>query len=198
MSRRLLVLSYFFPPHGGGGVRPVLGLTRHLPEQGWEGAVVCAGAGDYWVIDEALATRVSARTEVIRVEGGSPLGAWLKLRRGDRGKRPQGVFGVLRRLSDFWLVPDPYVPWTGRARAAAAERLQCGGFDALLSTSPPSSVRLAAARLRERFEVPWVADFRDPWMGLYHRPPPTAWHAARQAQLQTQALGWAEPGITAR
>src|SRR5437899_152112 len=84
-------------------------------------------------------------------------------------RRPARAFGLLRRLSDFWLIPDPYVTWAGRCRAAGARLLRRGRFDAMLSTSPPDSVHLAASSLRERFALPWVADFRDPWMGLYHR-----------------------------
>jgi len=195
--RRLLVLCYFFPPHGGGGVHRVLGFTRHLPDHGWDCSVVCAGESDYWITDERLRARVSPRTEVVRVPGGSPLWAWLKLRRRDRGRRPERAFGLLRRLSDFWLIPDPYVTWAGRCRAAGARLLRRGRFDAMLSTSPPDSVHLAASSLRERFALPWVADFRDPWMGLYHRPPPTAWHAARQAALERRVLRTADLVTTA-
>ncbi len=195
--RRVLVLSYFYPPHGGGGVHRVLGFTRHLPEYGWDCTVVCGGAEDFWIVDDRLLERVPPGTRVVRVPGGTPLGAWLRVRRQARGTRPRQEFGWLRRLADFWLVPDPYVPWAARGRAAAARLLAGGGFDALLSTSPPDSLHLAAAALRGRFRVPWVADFRDPWMGLYHRRPPSAWHARRQAALERRVLAGADLVITA-
>ena len=141
---------------------------------------------------------VMARSRLAsKMAGGSPLAAWLTLRRGDRGKRSQSVFGILRRCSDFWLVPDPYVTWARRGGAAAARLIERGGFDAMLSTSPPDSVHLAAARLRERFGLPWIADFRDPWMGLHHRAPPTAWHRARQTALEGRVLERADLVITA-
>ena len=197
MNRRLLVLSYFYPPHGGGGVHRVLGFTQHLPAHGWDCTVVCGGAEDYWIVDDRLLARVPESTLVVRVPGGSPLGAWLRVRRQDRGVRPQRAFGWMRRLADFWLVPDPYVTWAKRGAAAAARLLAQGGYDALLSTSPPDSVHLAAAALRERFALPWVADFRDPWMGLYHRRPPTAWHARRQAELEWRVLERADLVLTA-
>src|SRR5438093_5245378 len=100
MSRRLLVVCYFYPPLGGGGVHRVLGFTRHLPRHGWECTVVCAGADDYWVHDETLLARVAPGTEVMRVPGGSAPAAWLRWRRGDRGQRPARLFSGLRRLSD--------------------------------------------------------------------------------------------------
>jgi hypothetical protein len=168
-------------------VHRVLGFTRHLPAHGWACTVVCAGEEDYWVRDESLTARIPTGTEVIRVPGGSVLSAWLRLfRRGDR--IPGDRVGALRRLSDFWLLPDSYVGWIGRARAAAARRLARGDVQVLLSSSPPESVHLAALPLAGRFRVPWVADFRDPWIGLYRRRSPTAWHASRQAALERRVM----------
>jgi len=188
----VLVLCYFYPPLAGGGVHRVLGFTRGLPAHGWDCTVVCAGEEDYWVTDPTLAARVPEGTEVIRVAGGSALSAWLRVRRGDRGRRPGGTFSALRRLADWWLLPDSYAGWARRARAVAARRLAAGGVDALLSSSPPDSVHLAAAPLARRFGVPWVADFRDPWIGLAFRTPPTAWHRARQAAMERRVLEGAD------
>lgn len=187
-ARRVLLMAYFFPPLAGGGVHRALSFVRHLPAHGWACTVVCAGPEDYWVRDESLLARVPAETEVIRVSGGSALSAWLAWRRRGAGaaadRRPSGAFGLLRRASDWWLLPDSYAGWAARAREAAAARLQRGDVHALLSTSPPDSVHLAARALAERTRVPWVADFRDPWIGLHFKRPPTAWHRARQAAME--------------
>jgi glycosyltransferase involved in cell wall biosynthesis len=170
----------------------VLGFTRHLPPLGWDTTVVCAGPEDYWVTDDSLLDRIPRGTEVIRATGGSALATWLRLRRGHRGRRPSGVFGVLRRASDWWLLPDSYVGWARRARAAARRRLARGDVDAMLSTSPPDSVHLAARPLAVRGGLPWVADFRDPWVGLAFRTPPTAWHRARQEAMERGVLARAD------
>ena len=86
--RRVLLLAYFYPPLAGGGVHRVLSFTRHLPAHGWACTVVCAGERDYWVSDESLVASVPHETEVIRVEGGSGLSTWLRLKRGDaHGRR---------------------------------------------------------------------------------------------------------------
>jgi len=196
MSRRLLVLCYFFPPHGGGGVPRVLGYTRYLPDHGWDCTVVCAGAEDFWITDRSLLERVRPETEVVRVEGGSALSAWLRLRPRDRGQRSPRTFGFLRGLADWWLVPDPYVGWARRAGAAAARLMRERRFDAVLSSSPPDSVHLAALGLG-RGRAPWVVDFRDPWMGLNRRTPPTAWHARRHAALEARVVAGADLVVAA-
>jgi glycosyltransferase involved in cell wall biosynthesis len=194
---RLLVLCYFYPPLAGGGVHRVLGFTRHLPDHGWDCTVVCAAADDYWVTDPTLEAQTRPGIEVIRVRGGSALSALLRLRRGRPGERSGRLFSGLRRLSDWWLLPDSYAGWAARARRAAAARIARGGIDAVLSSSPPDSVHLAALGLRRHTTIPWVADFRDPWIGLTFRDPPTAWHRARQAALERAVLDGSDLVLTA-
>lgn len=190
--RRLLVICYFFPPLAGGGVHRVLSFTRHLPEHGWDCTVVCAGPRDYWVTDPTLAERIRPDTEVVRVAGGSALTAWLRLRPADRGRRPSPLFGMLRRATDWWLLPDSYVGWTRHARRVAAEIVGRGDIDVVLSSSPPDSVHLVALDIWKRFHRPWVADFRDPWLGLTFRRPPTSWHRAKHEHWQSEVLGHAD------
>jgi glycosyltransferase involved in cell wall biosynthesis len=191
--RRVLIFAYFYPPLAGGGVHRVLSFTRHLPAHGWACTVVCAGERDYWVSDESLVASVPHETEVIRVEGGSGLSTWLRLKRGDaHGRRSSRSFGSLRALADWWLLPDSYAGWSKRARATVQGRIARGGIDVLLSSSPPDSVHLAAADVARGTNVPWVADFRDPWIGLNFRKPPTPWHAARQRGMEARVLSHAD------
>ncbi len=196
-ERRVLLLCYFYPPLAGGGVHRVLSFTRYLPARGWKCTVVCAGEEDYWVTDDSLLARVPAETEVIRVHGGSALSAWLRMRRARPGQRSGRTFGGLRRLADWFLLPDSYAGWAARARAAALRRVAQGGIDALLSSSPPDSAHLAGLAVKRHTGLPWVADFRDPWFGLYLREPPSAWHRARHAAMERAVVGGADVVLTA-
>jgi len=196
-ARRVMILCYFFPPLAGGGVHRVLSFVRELPRFGWSCTVVCAGRRDYWVTDETLEARVPAGTEVIRVEGGSALAAWLRVRGQDRGRRSGATFSRLRAISDWWLLPDSYAGWASRAARVARRRMERGDVDVLLSSSPPDSAHLAAWRARRGLAVPWVADFRDPWVGLHLRKPPTSWHRARQQRLEARVLDSADRVLAA-
>jgi glycosyltransferase involved in cell wall biosynthesis len=195
--RRVLILCYFFPPLAGGGVHRVLSFTRHLPARGWDCTVVCAGEDDYWVTDASLAARVPPATEVLRVRGGSALAAWLRMRRAPAGQRSGRTFGGLRALSDWFLLPDSYAGWASRARAVARRRVAAGGIDVVLSSSPPDSVHLAAREVARQAHLPWVADFRDPWIGLHWRTPPTAWHRERQAAMERSVVEGADVVLAA-
>jgi len=182
VNRRVLVVSHFFPPLAGGGVHRALAWARHLPAHGWAVSVVCAGESDYWVRDASLA--IPEGTEVLRVAGGSAAAAWSRAR-GASSARAGGRFAPLRRLADWWLLPDAYAGWAARARRVVEQRIASGGIDALVTTSPPDSAHLAAPRAPS---VPWVADFRDPWVGLHFKSPPTRWHRQRQAAMERQVV----------
>src|SRR4029079_8587671 len=182
---------YFFPPLAGGGVHRVLGFTRYLPRHGWQCTVVCAGAHDHGVIDPSLESRIEPGTEVIRVEGGSGLAAWLRLRPNDRGRRPTRTFAGLRRMSAWLLFPDAYAGWAHRASAATARRVDRGDIDVVLTSSPPDSAHLPGLDAQSR-GARWAADFRDPWMGLEFRRPPTAWHRRRQQALERRVIEGAD------
>ncbi len=196
MRRRVLLLAHFFPPLAGGGVHRALSFVRYLPAHGWDCTVVCAGEDDYWVRDASLLASVPSGTEVLRVGGGSALSAWLRLR-GGAGRRRAGTFAGLRALSDWWLLPDSYAGWSRRARTVAARRIAAGGVDVLLSTSPPDSAHLAAADIAESSGIPWVADFRDAWIGLGFRTPPTAWHRSRHRAMERRVIERADLVLTA-
>jgi glycosyltransferase involved in cell wall biosynthesis len=62
----------------------------------------------------------------------------------------------------------------------------------MLSSSPPDSVHLAAREVARSARIPWIADFRDPWIGLHFREPPTGWHRARQARMERSVLEGAD------
>jgi glycosyltransferase involved in cell wall biosynthesis len=196
VSRRALVLAYFYPPLAGGGVHRVLSFTRHLPAAGWDCTVVCAGAEDYWVRDPSLLAGVPAGTEVLRVPGGTPLASWLRVRRGvgvtATARRPRGAFALVRGLADLVLLPDPYVGWARRAARVARRRIAAGGIDVVLTSSPPDSAHLAGLELARDTRLPWVADFRDPWIGLHFLRPPTPWHAARQRVMERAVVTGAD------
>lgn len=191
--RRVLILAAFYPPLAGGGVHRVLSFTRHLPAHGWACTVVCAGEEDYWVRDDSLLAQVPPATEVLRVAGGSAMATWLRLRgHAAVGRRPGGALALFRALASWWLLPDSYAGWAKRAGEAARARIARGGIDVVLSSSPPDSVHLAAGPVARAAARPWVADFRDPWVPLHFRTPPTPWHRARQAAMEAGVLAGAD------
>jgi glycosyltransferase involved in cell wall biosynthesis len=196
--KRLLFLAYFFPPLGGGGCQRTLKLVRYLDPNGWESTVVTTRDADYWILDPTLLEEVPRSAEIIRVGGLTSLRLLRLLSRGgvsierrQRGRDPV-AFRTLRRLQSWMLIPDGYLPWSRAAGRAAAKRIEAGGIDAVWSTSSPESSHLAGLALKRRFGIPWVADFRDPWVGRVTYRPPTSWHDARHRALERAVVGGAD------
>lgn len=185
----LLVVARFYPPGAGGGVYRTLGFVRHLPEHGWRPVVLTGPAEAAWVEDPGLLEGVRD-VETLRAGGAGPA----SLGRGPR--RPAWV-SALAGASAWLTVPDAHVSWRAPAARAGLERLRQGGVDAIYSTSPPDTGHLVALDLKRATGLPWVADFRDPWIGLGYREPPTPWHRARHERLLREVLRGADTLLAA-
>ncbi len=92
----------------------------------------------------------------------------------------------MRRVSEFLLIPDTYVGWVPFAVREARRVCSREKFDIVYSTSPPDSSHLAGGKTARRFGIPWVADFRDPWISLYLRNPATPLHAAIHRRMERE------------
>ncbi len=194
-NRRLLVLAYFFPPVGGGGVQRTTKFLKYLAPRGWSATVITAEP-EYWIMDDSLVRDIPEGT---RVERTRALTAYTVLQHVFRpkrsasgaptaGRRPSGAFRALKRASDFVLVPDQYVGWNPFALARARRVLREERIDALYTTSSPDSAHLVGRTLARETRLPWVADFRDPWTDRTSYAPPTRLHDAWHRRLEHAVL----------
>lgn len=195
---RVLWLAYFFPPLGGGGCQRTLKLVRYLDPLGWSSTVVTVRDPDYWILDPSLAAEIPSDAEVIRVRAltaqrllaltrdlGRRIGGGAAAAVEEpQGARRRGLFRALRRAQSWVTIPDGYVGWARAAGRAASRRIAAGGIDAVWTTSSPESAHVAGLSLKRRHRLPWVADFRDPWVGRVTYAPPSRWHDARHRALE--------------
>lgn len=179
--RRLLVIAWYFPPMGGGGVQRTLSFVRHLSARGWQITVLTtADPGRYWAEDRTLLARVPQGVEVLRVSD-RPLDL---ARRALRRAAPARFRRDLDRLLEL---PDRQATWWPFARRAAERRMAAGGFDAIYSTSAPWTDHLVARGIARAHGLRWVADFRDPWTLNQTFAPASPLHAA-WARRQEQSI----------
>ncbi len=163
---KVLLVTLYFPPAGGGGVQRPLKLATHLPAYGIETHVL-APDDPKWVHrdDELLA----------------PTQAWVHRAQylGPSGKRPadelHGTEGFERLAAQArlfgrrLLVPDENVSWNLTAIPAATRIVKHEGIDAVITTSPPNSIHLIGASVKRLTGVRWVADLRDSIAAHPHR-----------------------------
>jgi glycosyltransferase involved in cell wall biosynthesis len=155
---RVLIVTWYFPPAGGGGVQRPLKLATHLPELGIETHVLAPDDSKWVHRDEELALPERAQIHRARYigPGGRKRAEELHGRHGfDRLRREASLFS--RRL----IVPDENAPWLATAIPAAIRIVRREKIDVVLTTSPPGSVHLVGAAVRAATKAKWVADLRD-------------------------------------
>jgi glycosyltransferase involved in cell wall biosynthesis len=168
--KRVLIVAYYFPPIGGIGSIRLARMAHYLPEFGWE-PVVLAPRNTPHPVDPGLSfdeERV-VRSKSIEL---SRLGRLLhNARRSVASPDPEptrtpgseGIGGRARQMARGVLFPDPQIGWWPGAVHSGSQLLRRERFDAVFSSSFPITAHLVADSLRRRAELPWIAEFRDPW-----------------------------------
>ncbi|MGN6799139.1 MAG: glycosyltransferase family 4 protein [Gaiellaceae bacterium] len=163
---KVLLVSFYFPPAGGGGVQRPLKFATHLPELGIETHVLAPDDPRWIHRDDELQ---------------APTLAWVHRARyvGTSGRKPaeelhgkQGLQRYSKQAQLFgrrFLVPDENVSWNLTAIPAAIRIVRREKIDVVVTTSPPSSVHLIGAAVKKAPGVKWVADLRDSLVAHPHR-----------------------------
>ena len=187
----ILVISYLFPPRGGVGVQRIAKFVKYLPENGFKPIVLTVQkpAGSV-PEDKALLDEISPDVEIIRTKSYEPYHIYRVM--GGRRAQDDPSFrgelvdkgtkkGILSKLyfeyQRRYLIPDPKIGWFKPAIKASNEIFAKHSPRLILSTSPEATAHVVAMKLHEKYKIPWLADFRDPWVSGYYslnRPPNAA------------------------
>lgn len=181
-----------------------LKFTKFLPEFGWQPIIVTVANGSYPYTDESLLKQVDPSVKVYRTKTFEPF-EFYNLLRGKKGKAlPVVSVGAAKNKSFFqrfseyiranFFVPDARVGWVKYAIKQAKEILKTEKIDAIITTGPPHSTHLIGLDLKERFGVKWIADFRDPWTGIFYNDilPRTEATRKKDSELETRVLRTAD------
>lgn len=178
--KRLLVLSYYFPPLGMSGVQRTLKFVKYLPQFGWHPVVITPDHRGSYGHDPALLDEIPA-TRIVRTFSLDPL--YLSPRRPD----PRAINHHRRAIAavSAACVPDNKVGWIPFAVNAGLAAARQGPVAAVFSSAPPYSSHLAALVLARALSLPLIVDYRDAWSQdnpLSHLP--TAAHRRIQLALE--------------
>ena len=174
-KRRLLIISYYWPPTGGSGVQRWVKFSKYLPEYGWQPVIYTPENPERLACDESLIADIPECAEVIRRRIVEPYGLYRKLfgRSGGEvnplnsgSKSFKSKFS--RALRGNLFIPDPRVSWVRGSVRFLKEYLREHPVDAVVSTGPPQSMHLIGRGLKRSLGLPWIADFRDPWTRMFY------------------------------
>ena len=178
------MIAYYFPPLGGGGVQRTLKYTKYLPEFGWEPTVLTTSNTYFWKSDSTLWRDVPEGIEIFRSPLAVPITMAERVRsllKGSRGGSPppmrsKHTHAVMKKMAGFVFIPDIYSSWLPLAVVRGLGILKKKKFDAIYSSSPPETAHLVGYALHKATGIPWIADFRDPWVEGINFWTPTAYH----------------------
>ena len=173
--RKVLILAYYFPPLGMGGTQRVAKFVKYLPKFGWHPTVVTVKNVAYYAYDYSLLGDVRS-AHVVRTGSADPQRVLAKIKKAgvhqtqnqhsfDPSSKLTRLLNILNKVLSIFLIPDSKVLWLPFAISAATNLLKTQKFNAVITTSPPHSIHFAGMYLQRRFKIPWIADFRDGWVG---------------------------------
>ncbi len=181
--KKVLVITYYWPPSGGGGVQRWLKFTKYLPEFGWEPVIYTPSNPQFENKDLTLLQGVGKEIKVLKQPIREPYQLFKKLFFFKKRTFKQGVVSEKsgRSVIDFlisWIrgnffIPDPRVNWVKPSVEFLGKVIKEEQISIVITTGPPHSMHLIGLELKKKYDIKWVADFRDPWsdwdiLDLFH------------------------------
>jgi glycosyltransferase involved in cell wall biosynthesis len=172
--KRVLIITYYWPPSGGAGVQRWLKFVKYLRNYGWEPIVFTPSNPEAPALDLSLENDVPHGIEIIRQPIWEPYSFYRKfvgLKKDEKisagflseSKKPGFTQKVAVWLRGNLFIPDARRFWIKPGIEFLSSYILKNPVDAIVSTGPPHSTHLIALGIKNRIHIPWLADFRDPW-----------------------------------
>jgi glycosyltransferase involved in cell wall biosynthesis len=175
--KKVLIITYYWPPSGGAGVQRWLKFTKYLRDFGWEPIIYTVENGEFPITDDSLLKDVPEGIEVIKHPIWEPYSFYKKLIGQKKEEKIQTGFlsenerpKLMESLS-IWVrgnffIPDARKFWIKPSVKVLTKYLENNDIDAIVSNGPPHTTHMIALGLKKKFKLPWLADFRDPWTNI--------------------------------
>lgn len=164
--RKVLIISFYFADKTAIGAIRINGLVKSLPKFGWKPFVLTAPSKERYELDASV---VEAPYDDLMIKWKTRIGFNV-----DRGVKEQFSLETQKNNQDFFdsliyywyeifAYPDVFSDWRNRAVELGEKLIDAEGFDAMISSSFPWTCNLIANDLKKKYDLPWIADFRDLW-----------------------------------
>jgi glycosyltransferase involved in cell wall biosynthesis len=178
--KKVLIITYYWPPSGGSSVQRWLRFSGYLPEFGWTPVMYVPDNAQYPETDPTLEKEILPGLEIIRKPISEPYGFYRKFTGiGKKNEIAAGMtigskpsaFSSLKNDLSMWIrgnffIPDARMFWIRPSVKFLTKYLRENIVDCIITTGPPHSLHLIGYYLNQRTKIPWVADFRDPWTSI--------------------------------
>jgi len=198
--KRVLVISYYWPPSGGAGVQRWLKFVKYLPGFDIQPVVLTVdpAQAEYPVLDRSLEADVAPELEVYRTGCNGVYDVYKKITGSKTA--PYGGFaneshpGLLQKITRFvrgnFFLPDARRGWIKYAFPEACRIIEKHGINTIITTGPPHSTHLIGLKIKKKYRVKWIVDFRDPWTTIYYNDAlyQTRWARKIDQRLEQKVL----------
>ena len=177
--KKVLIITYYWPPAGGPGVQRWLKFVKYLPEFNIKPIVYCPKNPAYPTFDYSLYRDLSDELTVLKHPINEPMKVLNKFFRDKINNYSKGIIpkvnkqSLLDRLLIFirgnFFVPDSRIFWVRPSVKYLSNYISNNQIDTIITTGPPHSIHLIGMELKSKFKLKWFSDFRDPWTAIgYH------------------------------
>ncbi|MCB9002198.1 MAG: glycosyltransferase [Bacteroidales bacterium] len=177
-TKRVLIITYYWPPSGGAPVQRWLKFAKYLERFGWQPVIYTPENPESFYDDESLMRDVPKDIEIVKSHIWEPYDIYRMLtgKKGEKiavgftsADKKKGVsHNLLMWLRGNLLIPDPRIFWVNPSVRFLKKYLKENPVDVVVTTGPPHSLHLIGLKLKRKLKVKWLADFRDPWTNIYY------------------------------
>jgi len=172
--KRVLIISYYWPPAGGISPLRCLKIAKYLRKFDWEPIIYSPLNADYPIIDNDYLKDVPEDIEHIKGEIWEPFRLFKFLSGKKKEDKLNNIFHVRDRNENFvdklgkWIrsnffIPDARSMWIRPSVKLLSKYLKDNPVDAMFTDGPPHTNTMIGLRLKQKFKIPWLSDYQDPW-----------------------------------
>jgi galactitol-specific phosphotransferase system IIB component len=202
--KKILIITYYWPPAGGPGVQRWLKFVKYLPDFGIQPVVYIPENPTYPIVDENLVKEVSEKAIILKNKIFEPYQLASFFSKNKTKKISSGIIPNQKKQSFLdktflWIrgnlfIPDARVFWVKPSVSYLEKYIQENNIDTIVTSGPPHSLHLIGLELKQKLNIKWFADFRDPWTTIgYHKSLRLSNYAAKKHKaLEHQVLNSAD------
>ena len=175
--KRVLIITYYWPPAGGPGVQRWLYFVKYFKEFGIEPIVYIPENAHYPLQDESFVAEIPSDVEIISQPVKEPyrfakLFSKKKTKQMSSGIIAKKNLSVVEKLLLYirgnFFIPDARIGWVKPSVNFLKKYLELHPVDTIVTSGPPHSLHLIGLQLQKQLQLPWLADFRDPWTTIHY------------------------------
>jgi glycosyltransferase involved in cell wall biosynthesis len=202
--KKVLIISYYWPPAGGPGVQRWLKFVKYLPDFGIKPIVYIPSNPSYPILDNGLLEELPQDITILKQKIKEPYFLAKLFSKKSTQKISSGIIpssksqNFVQKLL-LWIrgnlfIPDARVLWVKPSVKYLSKYIKENNIQTVITTGPPHSLHLIGFALRSQLNIRWIADFRDPWTTIgYHKALRLSGYAKKRHEtMESQVLNAAD------